>query len=167
MPRRKMKGAADEVAAAALRQAPAPRREKPRFRMVRYADGSERPVRCERRSEGERNQAFADWVGAAPGLSSAAHMRRMDSLLAEVMEGMKLEEAALAPELLAAAWQRAVGPFLATQAELVSVSAGKAVVRAAHPAVLFELNRMKPQITRALNHALGEGSVKTVRVAHG
>ncbi len=167
MARRKKKGGGDEVGADALRKALAPVREKPRFRMVSYADGSERPVRCQRRSTGERNQALADWMGAAPGLSTAAHVRSMDSLLAEVLEGLKLEEESLAPELLAAAWHRAVGSFLSTQAELVSVAGGKAVIRTGHPTVHFELGRMKPQIIRVLNAELGEGSVKSVRITHG
>ncbi len=166
-PRRKKKAAADEVSADALRSAPAPRRELPRFRMVSYADGSVRPVRCERRTAGERNQAIADWLGAAPELSPSAHVRSMESLLGEVLESLQLEETALAPEVLAAAWQRAVGSFLANQAELVSVAGGRASIRTNHPAVRFELGRLKPQILRVLNAELGEGSVKTVRIVHG
>ncbi len=167
MPPRKKKKPSIEVGAEALHTSPAPKRELPRFRMVSYADGSVRPVRCERRSAGERAQAMADWLGAAPGLSPSAHVRSMDSLLGEVLEGLQLEEAELAPEILAAAWLRAVGSFLANQAELMSVSGGKACIRTNHPAVRFELGRLKPQILRVLNAELGEGSVKTVRVVHG
>ncbi len=166
-PRRRKKPQTDEVSAKALRTAPAPPKERPRFRMVRYADGSERPVRCERRSTSERNQAMADWVGAAPGLASSAHMRSMDSLLAEVLGGMEFKEETLAPELLAAAWERAAGSFLATQASLMSVSGGKAIIRTNHPLVRMELNQRKLQIIRILNAELGEGSVTTVRIAHG
>ncbi len=167
MPPRRKKKASTEVSAEALRRAPAAKRELPRFRMVSYADGSLRPVRCERRSAGERAQALADWMGAAPALSPSAHVRSMDSLLGEVLEGLQLEEAELAPEVLGAAWQRAVGSFLANQAELMSVAGGKACIRTNHPAVRFELGRLKPQILRVLNAELGEGSVKTVRIVHG
>ncbi len=135
--------------------------------MVSYADGSERPVRCERRSAGERAQAMADWMGVAPALSNSANVRSMESLLSEVVEGLQLQEEALAPEVLAAAWHRAVGSFLANQAELLSVAGGRASIRTNHPAVRFELGRLKPQILRVLNAELGEGSVKTVRLMHG
>ncbi len=166
-PRRRKKTAAPEVGADALHTAPAQRREQPRFRMVSYADGSQRPVRCVHRSADERAQAMADWLGAAPSLSPSAHVRSMDSLLGEVLEGLLLEEAELAPEVLAAAWQRAVGSFLANQAELLSVAGGRASIRTNHPAVRFELGRLKPQILRVLNAELGEGSVRTVRIMHG
>ncbi len=166
-PRRKKKDAPAEVAASALRTAPAPKREARRFRMVSYADGSLRPVRCVQRSADERAQAMADWMGAAPALSPAAHMRSMESLLSEVVEGLQLEEAELAPEVLAAAWQRAVGPSLATHTELLSVSGGRAGIRTNHPLVRAELMRLKPQILRVLNAELGEGSVRTVRIMHG
>ncbi len=166
-PRRKKKTAQPEVSAEALRAAPAPRKEAPRFRMVSYADGSLRPVRCERRSAGERAQALADWFGAAPPLSATAHVRSMESLLSEVVEGLHLSEEELAPEVLAAAWKRAVGESLATHTELMSVSAGKACIRTSHPLVRSELVRLKAQILRVLNAELGEGSVKQVRIVHG
>ncbi len=143
------------------------KRSTPRFRMVRYPDGSERAVRCARSGEGARMQALADWLGDGPALSPRANVRTMDSLLAEVVESLQLEEQALAPEVLAAAWLRAVGPFLSTQAELVSVARGTARIRTGHPAVRFELNRLKPQIIRVLNKELGEGSVKAVAIVHG
>ncbi len=135
--------------------------------MVNYADGSLRPVRCMRRSADVRNQTLADWLGAAPSLSSAANMRSMESILSEVVEGMQLEEAELAPEVLAVAWQRAVGDSLATHTELMSVAGGKACIRTNHPLVRAELMRLKPQILRVLNAEFGEGSVKQVRIVHG
>ncbi len=166
-PRRKKKTTPAEVGAEALRAAPAGRREQPRFRMVSYADGSQRAVRCERRTAGERAQAMADWLGAAPPLSASAHVRSMDSLLSEVLEGLQLQQDEVAPELLAAAWLRAAGDFLANQAELLSVAGGRATIRTNHPAVRFELNRRKNHIILVLNEQLGEGSVKTVRIVHG
>ncbi len=166
-PRRRKKTATAEVSAEVLRRAPAPKREQPRFRMVAYADGSLRPVRCERRSAGERAQAMADWLGAAPLLSTSAHMRSMESLLSEVVEGLNLNEGELAPEVLAAAWKRAVGESLATHTELMSVAGGRASIRTNHPLVRAELLRLKPQILRVLNAELGEGSVRSVRIVHG
>ncbi len=166
-PRRKKKNAQPEVGAKALRSAPAPRREVPRYRMVTYADGSLRPVRCVRRSEDERAQAMADWLGAAPALSPSAHVRSMESLLSEVVEGLKLQEEELAPDVLAAAWQRAVGVSLAMHTELMSVSGGRASIRTAHPLIRSELLRLKSHILCVLNAELGEGSVKTVRIMHG
>ncbi len=166
-PRKKKKTALPEVAADALRAAPATKRVQPRFRMVSYADGSLRPVRCARRSADERAQAMADWLGAAPALSPMAHVRSMESLLSEVVEGLNLKEEELAPEVLAAAWLRAVGPSLATHTELMSVSGGRASIRTNHPLVRAELTRLKAQILRVLNAELGEGSVKTVRIMHG
>ncbi len=167
-PRRKKKSAvAAEVGADALRKAPTQKAEMPRYRMVSYADGSLRAVRCRRRTTREREQAMADWLGAAPGLSSAANMRSMESLLSEVVEGLNLREADLAPEVLAAAWTRAVGEALASHAELVSVGGGKATIRVSHPLVRTELVRLKQRIILALNEEFGEGSVKSVRITQG
>ncbi len=165
-PRRKSaKDAKQEIDPSALRVGRS--RSTPRFRMMRYPDGSERAVRCARPGEGARMQAMADWLGDGPGLSSRANMRSMESLLSEVVESLRLEEQALAPEVLAAAWLRAVGPFLSTQAELLSVAKGTARIRTGHPAVRYELNRLKAQIVRVLNAELGEGSVRRVSIVHG
>ncbi len=163
--RKKLKETLPEVDPAAL--AAGRRRSAPRFRMMRYPDGSERAVRCVRSGESARMQALADWLGDGPALSTRANMRSMESLLAEVVESLRLEEQALAPEVLAAAWLRAVGPFLSTRAELLSVAKGTARIRTGHPAVRFELNRLKPQILRVLNAELGEGSVRRVSLVHG
>ncbi len=167
MPPRRKKKTAAEVGADALRKAPAPKTEMPRYRMVSYADGSLRAVRCRRRTTREREQAMADYMGAAPGLSSAANMRSMESLLAEVVEGLNLREADLAPEVLAAAWTRAAGEALASHSELLSVGGGKATIRVGHPLVRTELMRVKPRIILELNKELGEGSVKSVRIVQG
>ncbi len=167
MPPRKKKSAQPEVSADALRGAPAGRREPRRYRMVSYADGSLRPVRCVHSAQDKRAQAVADWLGAAPELSPMAHVRSMESLLAEVVEGLELRQEELAPEVLAAAWLRAVGESLATHAALMSVAGGQASIRTNHPLVRTELMRLKPQIIRVLNAELGEGSVKKVRIVHG
>ncbi len=94
-------------------------------------------------------------------------MRSMESLLAEVVEGLNIKEAELAPEVLAAAWHRAVGDSLATHTELMSVAGGRASIRTNHPLVRAELMRLKTQILRVLNAELGEGSVTQVRIVHG
>ncbi len=166
-PRRKKKNSTAEIAAETQYAAPARKRARPRYRMVSYADGSLRPVRCQNRSEREREQVLADWFGAGSGLSSTAHLRRIDSLLAEVVEGLALEEETLAPEVLAAAWLRAVGPALASHADLMSVARGTASIRVNHPVVRMELLRLKPQILLVLNAELGEGSVASVHITHG
>ncbi len=165
MPPRRKKRDTGKVEADVLKRGVAARRNAaPRYHMVPYPDGTMRPERSVRRTDAERNQAWEDWLGAAPALSERANVRSMDSLLSEVLENMHLETATQAPEVLAAAWERAVGAFLVTQAELVSVSKGTARIRAGHPAVRFELGRRKPQIMRVLNAELGEGSVKAVRI---
>ena len=97
-----------------------------------------------------------------PKLRGRYRSRDMDSLLAEVMADMNLEEA-LAPEILAAAWKKAAGNAMVALSELVSVAGGTACIRVGHPAVRYELTRLKPRIIEALNSELGAGSVRFVR----
>lgn len=120
-----------------------------------------------RRETREREQSLSDFFGVGSVLSPQANIRTMDSILAEIAGQLSLEEANVAPELLASAWQRAVGPFLSTQSELVTLARGTATIRTAHPAVRYELQRLKPQIVRVVNSVLGEGSVRSVRILHG
>ncbi len=140
---------------------------RPLFRMENFEDGSVRPVRAETQEEKNRAQALADFYGVAPGLSVKANLRSMDSILAELVSRLNIKEADLAPELLHAAWKKAVGDFLATQSQLVSINQHSAVIRTSHPAVRFELQRLRPSIIRALNESLGVGRVKSVRISHG
>lgn len=143
----------------------APPRTPRRFVMQRMADGvSERAVRYRSRREGERDQAHADFFGAGPELSTAANMRTAESLLGEVLSAMALEEETLSAELLAEAWQKAVGPALASLSQLITVVNKSACIRVAHPAARYELTRLRPRVIAALNAALGEGSVKYLRI---
>ncbi len=137
------------------------------FHEERFSDGSVRAVRNISRSERERGQVLADFYGVPEQLSPDAHIRTMDALLGELLEKMDVSVAGFAPEVLADAWLKAVGPFLATQAELLSIARQRARIRTAHPAVRYELMRLKPQIIRVLNATLGQGSVKSVQVIHG
>ncbi len=132
-----------------------------------FEDGSVRPVRNTSRAERESNQALADFFGVAPGLSPAANVRTVESVLASLVSKMDISLAEHAPEVLADAWRKAVGPFLATKAELLSIASKQASIRTSHPAVRFELMRQKAAIIRALNASLGEGCVKSVQIVHG
>ena len=100
-------------------------------------------------------------------LSTGANMRSVGSVLAELVGAMDIQEAQIAPELLAEAWQQAVGDFLASQAQLVGISAGDAFIHTSHPAVRFALQRHKKNIICSLNDILGEGCVQSVRIMHG
>lgn len=140
---------------------------RPLYRNESFADGSVRPVRVASMHEAQRAQALADFYGVAPGLPVRANLRDMDSILAELVTKLNIREADFAPDILNAAWLKAVGSFLATQAQLISVDNKTAVVRTVHPAVRFELQRLRPQIIRALNAALGESCVRSVRITHG
>ena len=162
MPRQPRKKKAEAAAA----EPPAATLSKPRWRWVRHSDGSQVAERIE--ADPTSRAAEADWnSGEIPLLSTGAHMRGISSVLTEIAGLLHFEEAEFAPEILAQAWQQAVGDFLATQAELVSISQGTACIRTAHPAVRFELQRHKKDIIRALNQALGEDCVKKVILAHG
>ena len=164
-PRRKRKTTVVVPAAAA---APLPAAEsRPLFRQETFADGSVRPVRVQTAAEEQRAQAMADFFGVAPGLPVRANLRDMDSILAELVTKLDIRESDFAPDILSSAWQKAVGPFLSTQAQLISIDKKTAIVRTSHPAVRFELQRLRPQIIRVLNASLGEGCVRTVRIAHG
>lgn len=132
-----------------------------------FPDGSVRPVRNVSRSERESGQALSDFFGVQPQLSSSANVRTMESVLASLVSKMDISVAEHAPEVLADAWRKAVGPFLATKAELLSIARKQARIRTSHPAVRFELMRQKAAIIRALNKTLGEGCVTTVQIVHG
>lgn len=136
----------------------------PRFRMRADAGGAERAERCRTRAQGERDQAWADFFGVAPGLDTGANIRSMDSLLGEVLEGLNLQEETLAPEILAQAWLKAVGPALASMSDLLSLVRQTATIRVHHAAARYELNRLKSQLIRCLNEQLGDGSVVRVRL---
>lgn len=162
MPRpRRKKNETPEMPRPEAVQPRAPRR----FVMQRMADGvSERAERWRSRREGERDQTMADFFGAGPALPVAANMRTAESLLGEVLASMHLDEETLSAELLAEAWQKAVGPALASLSQLVSVANKSACIRVAHPAARYELTRQRPRAIAALNQALGENSVKTLRI---
>lgn len=142
-------------------------KKRRRYKIVRFEDGSERAVRCQSLEHSCRQQACADFYGIAPGLSARANIRSMNSLLSEIVESWHLEDKKIAPEVLADAWRKAVGAFLAQQAELVSISQETARIRTSHPAVRFELTRLRPQIIHALNATLGEGCVLRIQIVHG
>ena len=161
MPPRKRKTDAEPPAAPPLR----PEKREARWRWLRHKDGSLVAERIDRRWE--RTQAEADLYGNVPLLSTGAHMRPINSILTELASSLRVQEADIAPEMLAQAWQEAAGSFLATQAELTALSNGVATIRTLHPAVRFELQRHKKEIILALNRALGEGCVRQVRLVHG
>lgn len=138
-------------------------RNAPRFRLVEMEDGSLRAERVRSSSQGARDQALADFYGAAPRLSVTSNMRGLESLLGEVLEGLHLDQEAVAPEILAGVWKRVAGESLATCTELQSVSRHTARVWVNHPIVRFELERIKPKLIQALNAELGEDCVRSVK----
>ncbi|MGN0868808.1 MAG: DUF721 domain-containing protein [Akkermansia sp.] len=150
--------------ALAERRASAAALELSRRRPQRMADGSLRAERWRSRARGERDQAEADFYGVGPELPTGCHQRDMRSLLGEVLAALPLEEESFSAEILAEAWERAVGIALAQMTALLSVERGLARIRAAHPAARYELTRLKPRIIAALNRILGEGCVERVRI---
>ena len=142
-----------------------PAKAEARWRWLKREDGSMVAERIN--TDWQRAQAEADLFGDTPMLSTGAHLRSISSILTELSGQLNAEVAEIAPELLAQAWQQAVGDFLSTQAELVLISQGQAIIRTSHPAVRFELQRHKKHIIQALNNTLGEGCVQTVRLQHG
>lgn len=135
--------------------------------MSPHPDGSLRAERVISRAEGERQQVIADMYGDTPMLSTGMHLRTVGSVLTELIGQLDISAAEIAPEMLKQAWQQAAGSFLATQAELVSLVNGQAVICTSHPAVRYELLQHRQEIIRALNATLGEGCVQTVRLMHG
>lgn len=167
MPRRARKSDAAGVGGAKRPPLPSSPSAPRRYRMVRYEDGSERPVRCvssRRRFDG---QAFSDFYGVRPELSLRANMRTVDSVLGELLSSMELKVAELAPEVLEEAWRRAAGPVLGPRAQLVSVVKGVATLRTMHPLVHREIVMLRAALMQALNRELGEGSVSSIRVQRG
>lgn len=139
----------------------------PRYSVVEDNHNIKRPARYMSRGERESGQAFSDFFGILPELSADANVRSMDAILAALVEKMDISVAEHAPEVLADAWRKAAGEFLATRAELISIANKQARIRTAHPAVRFELSRRKTQIIHLLNSTLGADTVKTVQIIHG
>ena len=152
-----------KVKAKTAARSPKRGRNVPRFRLVEMEDGSLRAERVRSSSQGARDQALADFYGAAPRLSVTSNMRGLESLLGEVLEGLHLDQEAVAPEILAGVWKRVAGESLATCTELQSVSRHTARVWVNHPIVRFELERIKPKLIQALNAELGEDCVRSVK----
>lgn len=153
-----------------LPDTPIPAGEKgvpPRYCEMRADDGTRRPARYMGRHEREKGQAEADFFGILPAMSTEANVRTVDSVLAALVEKLGVSAAEFAPEVLADAWRKAAGDFLANRAELLTIAAHKARIRTAHPAVRYELNQRKAQLIKALNSVLGEGCVKGVQIVHG
>ncbi len=146
---------------------PATKKEKPLFYKQIMKGGATRAVRIKSRSRGEVDQALSDFFGMPPELSTMANMRSMESLLSEISSNLAFTVESIAPEILNDAWREAMGDYLATQAQLVSLTKGVAVLRTAHPAVRFELTRLKRDIVMRLNKRFGEKSVRSVRIMHG
>lgn len=152
-----------KVKAKTAARSPKRGRNVPRFRLVEMEDGSLRAERVRSSSQGARDQALADFYGAAPRLSVTSNMRGLESLLGEVLEGLHLDQEAVAPEILAGVWKRVAGESLATCTELQSVSRHTARVWVNHPIVRFELERIKPKLIQTLNAELGEDCVRFVK----
>lgn len=148
-----------------LSAAPVARAPK-RFYMQKMADGiGERAVRVRDSRKGARDQALSDFFGCGTELAAGRNQRSMESLLGELLSELHLQEDDMAPEMLATAWKQAVGGALAGVSALQSVVRGRARISVNHPTVRYEITRLKPQIIRALNRTLGEGSVKSLVIA--
>ena len=140
---------------------------RPRFYWQHVPGGGERAVRTEPRGRAADAQTKAAFYGAGDVLPTRSNMHNMQALLSELLDDLNLQEEEFAADILAKAWENAVGPFISGRAELVSVSHGVASIRTAYPTVRFELNRLKPQIIRALNAELGDKTVTSVQISHG
>lgn len=143
------------------------KRSYPRIRFQRYADGSRRPVRAQSFAKGDSDQAYADFYGTAPLLPVDSNIKSIEALLSEITARLDIVEASIAPEILAGAWHEAMGDYIATQAQLISIQNERATVRCLHPALRFELNKRKKSIINMLNKRFGEGSVRFIRFIHG
>lgn len=139
------------------------RSSKSRYVFRMYPDGSERPERVVTGRECYRRKALEDFFGEEPLLPVGANVRGMKSLLAEVMSKLNLREGEFDSAMLAEAWRKAAGEYLAEHAQLISLSDGLAVIAAPHPAVRFELQRQQKRLMTALNGVLGMGCVKRLR----
>lgn len=146
--------------------APIPQsKPRKRFYMQKMPDGvGERAVRIDSFRSGARAQTMADFFGSSNVQRPDRNQRSMESLLGELLSEWNLEEDTMAPELLAEAWVKAVGPALADVSSLSGVARGYARISVKHPAVRYEITRLKTQIIRALNRTLGQGCVKQLQL---
>ncbi len=111
-----------------------------------------------------KKQAESDFYGVPVPLSTGANVRDAASILTEVLSHIDLRDDDFSPEFLATVWHRAVGDFLSAQSTLVSLSDGRATIRAPHPTVCFELRQQRVRLIAALNASFGENCVQTVRI---
>ncbi len=113
------------------------------------------------------SRAHGDWFGLPPALAEQANIRSMDALLGEVLDSLPLAEENLAPEILKEGWRRAAGTFIASQAELVSLSGGTAVVCTMQPTVRYEIDRIKHILLAALRREFGDAGIIRLSVRLG
>ena len=142
---------------------PVSRPRRKRFYMQKMPDGvGERAVRTSSLRRGAREQTVADYFGGGSELPVSSNQRSMETLLAELLSELDLQEDTLAPELLVEAWKSAVGEALASVSSLMNVARGRARIMVNHPTVRYEITRLKPQIIKALNRTLGAGTVNAL-----
>lgn len=84
------------------------------------------------------------------------------SILIELADGFGIANAAETVRLFSA-WERIVGPQVASRCEPVMLKEGVLKVRASSPAWAAELRFLGPQIARRVNEELGRDVVREVK----
>ncbi len=112
-------------------------------------------------------QAHDDWYGILPELNDRANICSLDALLSDFLNSLPTARESAAPAVLKEGWTRAVGDFIASHSELISLSGGTAVVCTTQPSIRYELERMKKPLIGALQREFGATTVTHMTVKMG
>lgn len=143
------------------------KKARARFRMVSSRGDFAHAERILPHREQLQAQAHDDWYGVLPELNDRANICSMDALLSDFLDSLPTASETATPTLLKEGWTRAVGDFIASHSELISLSGGTAIVCTTQPSIRYELERMKKQLIGALQQEFGATTVRHIMVRMG
>lgn len=126
-----------------------------------------RRLRWKTRAEAERDQAIADWFQTESTLDETEGMHPMEALISEVISRLPIEAAPIDPELLSKGWSNAAGPFISSQANLLSISNGVATIQVLQPAMRYQLKQWEASLLEKLRAEFGGQTIKSIKIILG
>ncbi len=100
------------------------------------------------------------------GRKPSRRFQRLGSVLPRVVKGLKLQDAVVEQQVVAA-WPECVGARVAEHAQALYVERKSLVISVDSPAWMTELAFLRPQILARLEERLGAGLVEDLRFVPG
>lgn len=126
-------------------------------------------TRREFKSEGQlaREEVLLDWIGAPRPLDEKRGVESLANILVRLMPRWELKEEGMTQAQLREGWMRAAGDFIATNAELVKIERGEALVRVLQPTLRYHLSQYHAPLLEKLQQEFGVSLVRTVKFIFG